>query len=146
MLMLIPFVYFFFHVRAIFRLFWPVLFWSFHGTLKITKIRSRMSFSPFSSVLPIFKHSLIELKCWNFQCGLGPPICMRLFKIFEIGFLSPPSGLPERIWLPPKSQIHHLLCDYLYTSNIIVSRIPNCYIITMLNISDVTHQLKHFSV
>ena len=26
-----------------------------------------------------------ELECWNFRCGFGPPFCMRLFQIFEIG-------------------------------------------------------------
>ena len=64
-----------------------VQYWGFYSILKITWSGSRMSFflSPHISVLLIFKHFLIELECWNFPSGLGPPFCMRLFRIFEIG-------------------------------------------------------------
>ena len=59
-------------------------------------------------VPPIFKHFLIELKCWNFRCGLGPPFCMPLFfSNFWNYFTSPPSAP-----LTPTSQILHILCDF----------------------------------
>ena len=73
-----------------------------HGTLKITKIRSRMSCFFFFFllqilVLPIFKHFLIELECWNFGCMFRLPFCMRIFRFFSNQAPLPPSGPPERI-------------------------------------------------
>ena len=106
MLVLIPVVYFFFHIRAIFWVFLPVQYWSFYGTLKIDKIGSIMPFflSPHISVLPIFKHFLIELECWNSRCGLGPPFFMRLFSNFCNRVPLPPKESP-----PPKKKVIFLI-------------------------------------
>ena len=62
----------------------------FYGTLNVAKIGSRMRFFlsyKFFFLSPIFKHFLIELECWNFGSGLGPPFCMqgRIYKNFMGG-------------------------------------------------------------
>ena len=56
------------------------------------------------SVSPISKQFLIEMECWNFRCGLRPPFCMnKAFSNFLNRVLLSPSGLPESIWPPQKS-------------------------------------------
>ena len=49
------------------------------------------------SILELF---LIELECWNFRCAIGPPFCMGLFRLLEIGL-----PLPPQLY---KSQILHM--------------------------------------
>ena len=61
---------------------------------------------------PIFKHFLIQLECWNFGCGLRPPFCIRIFRIFEIGPLCPPWDPQTEFCPPPKRKILHLLPDF----------------------------------
>ena len=53
---------------------------------------------------PIFKHFLIQLECWNFDCGLRPPFCMRIFRIFQIRPLYLPWDPRKNFAPPPKKK------------------------------------------
>ena len=62
--------------------------------------------SPHILVPSIFKHFLIELGCWNFRCGLGQPLCMRLFRIFVIESPCFPRG-PLNNFAPPPQKLNY---------------------------------------
>ena len=85
-----------------------IQYWGLYGTLNIVKIGSMTFFLLAFQFHPFFIHFLIKLECWIFWCGFGPPFCMRLLRIFEIGIPSAlvPLGrafnpLPKVLSVPP---------------------------------------------